>query len=117
VRADITAVLAEGGGLAAIDELLRAVPERSVRRAIARGELIRLHPRIYAAAGNGHLAASTSAVVRTTSGALSHQTALSSWQLHTLTDDEPRHMTIEVAHRVSPREGIVATGFSGCRAR
>jgi predicted transcriptional regulator of viral defense system len=44
-------------------------------------------------------------------------TALSSWQLHTLTDDEPRHVTIEVGHRVSPREGIVATGFSGCRAR
>jgi len=104
MRADIAAVLAAGDGVATTQELLAGVPERSMRRAIARGELVRLQPRVYAAAG---AARRTEAVLRSTGGALSHTSALAAWDLTASDIGADIHVMVERRHILSPRVGVV----------
>lgn len=104
MRADVAAVLAAGGGVATIGELTAAVPVRTVRRAIARGELVRLQPQIYAAPGSRVRAA---AAARSTGGAVSHRSALVAWNLAPPDPAADVHVTVERRQVLRPRHGVV----------
>jgi len=105
MRPDIAAALAEGGGVASLSELGKAVPLRSIRRAVARGELVRILPCVYAAEDLDPAARRLVGVVRSTGGALSHRSALETWQLIDPSDEV--HVTIGADRRVRSRPGIV----------
>jgi len=106
VRPDIAAVLVDTGGLAHIDDLIQQVPIRSLRRAVSRGELVRVLPNVYAAPDCHRLTPTAAAAALSTGGALSHQTALSTWGL-TAADMSPLHVTIPVPSQIRPRAGVV----------
>lgn len=103
MRSALAAVLDAGGGFAELAELRQAVALRSIRRAVCRGELIRVAPRVYAA--SGAVPDIVRAIVSSSGGALSHGNALASWDL--LEPPEQTHVMIDGARRVRSRVGVV----------
>lgn len=102
MRADLAEVLAASGGVADLAQLLGRVPERSLRRAVSRGELVRVQPRVYAAPG----AAREAGVLRSTGGALSHGTALVIWGLAAPDPAAVVHVTVQRCRGLRPRTGV-----------
>lgn len=107
MREDIAAVLAESGGVADLGALTARVPLRSVRRAIERGELIRLCSRVYAAAGCDERALRPAAAVLSTGGGLSHHSALCLWGLYEPDPGGLVHVMVPAARAPRSRPGVV----------
>lgn len=104
MRTDIAEVLAATGGVADLGQLLARVPERSLRRAVARGDLVRVQPRMYAAA---EAVPRAMAAVRSTGGALSHATALIAWDLAPAEPGADIRLTVARHCGPRPRPGVV----------
>ncbi|MGK5740958.1 DUF559 domain-containing protein [Micromonospora sp. URMC 103] len=117
-----------GGGLVTRTLAGQVVPEWTLRRACARGDLVRVLPEVYAAANLllpatpevplvsrldpvvGHRAALAWARGR---AVLSHLSALDAWGLHRQTVGAPLHLAAPVAAGIRTRPGVVVHRLRG----
>jgi hypothetical protein len=110
MNSDLRRVIDAGDGVAGRARLLAVLPRHVLDYAVRSGQLVRVHPRVYADPAGFAKPCTRARAALTYAGrdaALSHLTALATWRLPGADPSGPVHVVVPWHKRLRATEGIV----------